>query len=165
MRIAALICFAAALALAGCGQAPSGPQGEKGEKGDLGAAGMAGPPGPRGDKGDPGPQGLAGPAGPQGPKGDRGDKGDPGPAGAAGAKGDRGEKGEPGTPGAVIRFAEVSCEPGQSACQITCGNDERIVSALGVGVAAGTVSLVDERTGSLPAPSATTKVMVACVRR
>lgn len=168
MRTAALVCFVAALALAGCGQGPAGSQGEKGEKGDPGAAGVAGPAGPRGDKGDPGPQGVAGSAGPQGAKGDRGDKGDPGVAGVAGAKGDRGERGEKGEAGGAggggVRFVDVSCDPGQSACQITCSADERIVSAMGVGIAAGAIVLVDQNHGSVPSPSAPSKVVVACVK-
>jgi hypothetical protein len=91
-----------------------------------------------------------------------------GPAGPRGERGEKGEKGEKGDSGGgvAVRFAEVSCDPQQSACQISCNANERILNALGVGIAAGSINLVDERNGSVPPPKdAPSKVWVACIGR
>jgi hypothetical protein len=103
---------------------------------------------------------MAGPAGPQGPVGAGGT------SGPAGAKGEKGDKGDAGAPGASIRFAEVTCGAGQSPCQFSCEADERVLSALGVGVSAGAVTLADDRSGAVAGPvGSSAKLILACVKK
>lgn len=68
--------------------------------------------------------------GPQGPKGDAGQKGDAGAPGAAGAVGPPGPQGPPGTPGAssLFRLVRAPCT-NASECQVTCRDDEVVISA------------------------------------
>ena len=68
--------------------------------------------------------------GPQGPKGDAGPKGDPGPQGQAGTAGPPGPQGSPGIPGAssLLRVVRQPCT-NASECQVTCRDDEIVISA------------------------------------
>lgn len=68
--------------------------------------------------------------GPQGPKGDTGAKGDPGPPGIAGPVGPKGAEGPPGPAGASSQFRLVRAPcTNASECQVTCRNDEIVITA------------------------------------
>jgi Collagen triple helix repeat (20 copies) len=68
--------------------------------------------------------------GPQGPKGDTGAKGDAGPPGPAGAAGPPGPQGPAGAAGAssTFRIERAPCTTA-SECQVTCRDDEIVVTA------------------------------------
>jgi hypothetical protein len=101
------------LAVAACGQPPSGPQGP------AGPGGKEGPQGPAGPGGAEGPQGPAGPPGAQGPQGPAGPPGAQGPSGPAGPPG---PKAEPG-PAQALRVVT-------GTDTVRCADDETLISLL-----------------------------------
>jgi len=68
--------------------------------------------------------------GPQGPKGEAGPIGDAGPPGPPGPAGPPGAQGPQGTPGAssLLRLVRAPCT-NASECQVTCRDDEIVISA------------------------------------
>ena len=96
----AVIIFAVALTLAGCGRDP-------GPKGETGPQGPAGPQGAQGVQGVPGVQGQAGAQGPQGPQGLPGEKGAKGDATSLNAR-------------AVQGDSAVSCDANETLVSVVC---------------------------------------------
>ena len=72
-------------------------------------------------------QPTPGPQGPPGPQGAKGDQGAPGQAGSAGPPGPPGPAGTPGA-SSLFRLVRAPCT-NASDCQVTCRDDEIVITA------------------------------------